>query len=578
MIRCDESVTIRAWHLSRASFKLISMLTIRYLIIGCVALSTLAEAKRIFAETLAGPSSSESPYVVNVPNPVDIIALLTVGDSVNDKPLSEDSELMTLYRMVGIPDGLGAFDNYDGTFTVLMNHELRLEQGITRLHGFTGAFVSHWIVRKSDLAVLHGGDQAKQVLEWKDGKFVAAEKPIERLCSADLPALSALYNRNTGRGYSGRIFMDGEEIADEGRAFAHIVSGPGAGISYQLPSLGKFAWENALASPYEQDKTVVIGTDDNSSTQLGQIYVYVGEKQEDTGNEIEKAGLHGGSFYGIRIVLGGRSQPFEQRETWITNGNFELQEIPDATTDPMDSEFDDVREMTGAQIQSSSSRKLVTEFLRPEDGAWDTRDPNVFYFVTTDRYDMTKDRTGTQIGRSRLHRLTFKNIQKPEEGGRYEVLLDGTEDQQMLDNMTVDGDGNLILQEDPGNQALLARIWKYYPRSHELVEIAKHDSERFGPPTPPFTQDEESSGVIEVTRLLRKNLQPEGGRLDGNDDDEFDPQCKWAKPGYRYYLGVTQAHYPHEPELVEGGQLYIIGVPKNVRQVRPQGRTGRQFE
>ena len=119
------------------------MLTIRYLIIGCVALSTLAKAERIFAETLTGPSSSESPYVVNVPNPVDIIALLTVGDSVNDKPVSEESELVTPYRMVGIPDGLGAFDNYDGTFTVLMNHELRLEQGITRLHGFTGAFVSH---------------------------------------------------------------------------------------------------------------------------------------------------------------------------------------------------------------------------------------------------------------------------------------------------------------------------------------------------------------------------------------------------------------------------------------------------
>ena len=84
--------------------------------------------------------------------------------------------------------------------------------------------------------------------------------------------------------------------------------------------------------------------------------------------------------------------------------------------------------------------------------------------------------------------------------------------------------------------------------------------------------------MIEITRLLRKNLQPEWGRLDGNDDDEFDPQCKWAKRGYRYYLGVTQAHYPHEPELVEGGQLHIIGVPKNVRQVRPQGRTGRQFE
>ena len=28
------------------------------------------------------------------------------------------------YRMVGIPDGLGAYDNGNGTFTLLMNHEI----------------------------------------------------------------------------------------------------------------------------------------------------------------------------------------------------------------------------------------------------------------------------------------------------------------------------------------------------------------------------------------------------------------------------------------------------------------------
>jgi hypothetical protein len=33
------------------------------------------------------------------------------------------------------------------------------------------------------------------------------------------------------------------------------------------------------------------------------------------------------------------------------------------------------------------------------------------------------------------------------------MLLDGTGPQQMLDNITVDGDGNLILREDPGNSA-----------------------------------------------------------------------------------------------------------------------------
>ena len=40
------------------------------------------------------------------------MSILTAGDSVNG------------YRMAGWPDGLGAYDNGDGTFTLLMNHEL----------------------------------------------------------------------------------------------------------------------------------------------------------------------------------------------------------------------------------------------------------------------------------------------------------------------------------------------------------------------------------------------------------------------------------------------------------------------
>jgi hypothetical protein len=42
-------------------------------------------------------------------------AILTVGQSVNLKPGSTAP-----YRFCGIPDGLGAFDNLDGTFTLLM--------------------------------------------------------------------------------------------------------------------------------------------------------------------------------------------------------------------------------------------------------------------------------------------------------------------------------------------------------------------------------------------------------------------------------------------------------------------------
>jgi hypothetical protein len=494
-----------------------------------------------------GPSSSQPPYVIGVPPSVNVVSVLTVGDSVNAKPGGT-----TPYRMVGIPDGLGAYDNHDGTFTVLMNHELGNTVGVTREHGFAGAFVSSWIVRKSDLAVLHGGDLAKKVLEWNPASyaFQDATRSMGRLCSADLPERSAFYNAKTGKGYSGRIFMNGEEVGAEGRAFAHIATGPGTGISYELPYLGKFSWENSVASPYEQDKTVVIGLDD---TTPGQLYVYVGEKKTE-GSEIDKAGLQGGSLYGIKVA----GIPLEDRAAGIPNGTpFSMHN------------FGDVSAKTGAQLQADSVAADVTQFLRPEDGAWDTRDRNVFYFVTTDRFDQVKAGTGANAARSRLYRLTFNDIRHPEFGGRIDTMLDGTEPQQMMDNMTVDADGNVLIQEDPGGQAHLATIWKFYPKNGALVKVAEHDPVRFG--VPPTNGDEESSGIIEITDLLRRKpgawLRDLFDRRHGDDDadDDFEPQ--WAKRGYRYYLGVVQAHSYElaDPELVEDGQLFVLAVPKWVK-------------
>ena len=187
-------------------------------------------------------------------------ALLSVGDAADNG-----------YRMVGIPDGLGAFDNGDGTITVLMNHELRSDRGIVRAHGAKGAFVSKWIIEKKTLRVLEGSDLIKQVV------LVNGDSAIARLCSADLPPISAFYNADSGKGYNGRIFMDGEEDGSDakGRGFAHVVE---TGISYDLPSLGRFAYENALAHPNTGDATVVVGTDDSTP---GQVYVYAGQKRTE---------------------------------------------------------------------------------------------------------------------------------------------------------------------------------------------------------------------------------------------------------------------------------------------------------
>jgi hypothetical protein len=454
-----------------------------------------------------GPSSSESPYLVRSRPGVVLKSLLSVGDAVSNADGGS-------YRMVGKPDGLGAFDNGDGTFTLLMNHELAAAAGTVRAHGARGAFVSKWTIRKDDLSVVAGEDLIRQVATWNTSTSTynapAAGIGLRQLCSATLPTPSALYNPETGNGFDGRIFMDGEEVDNAGRVFGHLLDG----TSYELPALGKAGWENQVANAYTGEKTVVVGTDD--SGELGQVYVYVGDKRS-AGNPVERAGLTGGTLFGVKV-----------------NGFVREDQTPSGFTFPATFtgySLGNVSNLTGAQLNTASNAADITRFSRPEDGVWDAKNPNDFYFATT----------ATFGGNSRLWQLHFADPTDPAQGGTISMLLEGdetggtTERYHQLDNITANGRGQLILQEDPGNRAYLARVWRYDPANDELEPLAQADPRRFAPPTPdPFTQEEESSGVIDVSEIL----------------------------GEGWYLLDVQAHYAlTDPELFQGGQLLAMHIP-----------------
>jgi hypothetical protein len=217
-----------------------------------------------------GTFSSAQPYVVPVEPGIVTKAILTVGDSPNDKPD------MTPYVMVGIPDGMGAFDNGDGTFTMLATHELGETNGIVRAHGAAGSFVSRWIVRKADLAVLHGEDLMQQVTLWNPATH-AYDAPTTgvafgRFCSADLPHEDALYDSATGNGYDGRALFGGEEIGANGRAMVHLMNG----TSHEFARMGKMSFENVVPNFHPGPSTIVAGLDDSGG---GQVYFYYGTKQ-----------------------------------------------------------------------------------------------------------------------------------------------------------------------------------------------------------------------------------------------------------------------------------------------------------
>ena len=466
-----------------------------------IAVALLPLAPMAHADT--GPSSSQSPYLVPTAPGVEFVSILTVGDAVKKRHKGNET-----YRMVGIPDGLGAFDNGDATITVLMNHELTPGDGIPRAHGGRGAFVSDWQVRKSDLKVLKGGDLVQEVQLWDGSAYVAASNAVfNRFCSADLPATTAFFNSASGLGFDeGRIYMNGEEAGPTGRAFAHVARGRGHGTTYELPRLGRFSWENSVASPYEQDETVVAGLDDTAG---GEVYFYVGTKQA-AGSPVEQAGLANGTLYTLTID----GFPVEP-PLGFTSGRFSLDVVENpaqATADP---------DGTG--------------LARPEDGHWDPTAPNVFYFVTT----------ATFTGNSRLWQVTFDDVAAPEAGGTIEVLVDGVaHDVRMMDNITVDAGGDIYIQEDVGNNPRLGRIWRYSPATDLLTQLAEHDAARFLVGAPGFlTQDEESSGIVEVTGLFAGVA---GYDVDAN----------------RYFLIDVQAHYAIPGELVQGGQLLLMRVPR----------------
>jgi hypothetical protein len=145
-----------------------------------------------------------------------------VGDAVNYK-----ADGTTPYRMVGIPDGLGAFDNGDGTFTLLVNHEVPANRsgvplGIVRDHGFSGAFVSKWVIDTHTLTVLHGEDLIKHAFRWDVATLSYQPLTIgfSRLCSADLPALPAFYNPETGWDLQWSILRTEKKLAMRA-CFAH---------------------------------------------------------------------------------------------------------------------------------------------------------------------------------------------------------------------------------------------------------------------------------------------------------------------------------------------------------------------
>lgn len=451
--------------------------------------------------TSTGPSTTTDPYVLPVADGVHIKSLFTV----------EDGAAANGYAMTGIPDGLGLVRPAPSSrgFTLLMNQELRSSQGIVRRHGKIGAFVAKLGIDSGSLEIESGNDLIDpDVRYWNyltqtygstpspggvnprdpSDTFLAQAAEFARFCSASITEWGHLFNKASKNGYEGQIYFANEENGDEGRLFG-VTTG---GQAQQLPRLGLLSWENTLAAANHSDTTAVMGNEDGAA---GQIHVYVGKKQS-SGNAFDKAGLTNGTRYVIDLA----------DESVSDDPGFRAK-YGKGVAVPFTLGADEVVDWdsSGARQNQEAAAKGVS-LNRVEDGVFDPRHPNDFYFVTTEgspgvdpqEPSVTRDGGG-------LWRIRFADVDRPELGGTLELLLDGTEAPYLNkpDNLGMDDKGDLMIQEDPGNNAHLSRIVAYDVDSGARGVVAEFDPALFRSESPSFiTQDEESSGIIDARDAL----------------------------------------------------------------------------
>lgn len=310
-------------------------------------------------------------YAVGIAGGYETTRLLSVGDTV-----PETSNPAKQFKMVGIPDGLGAHANPDGTRTIYMNHELTsgtLSEPVVGDPLNRGAFVSKLTVDAKG-NVLHG-ERAYDVV-YNENTLVGpaaavgnTTRAFSRFCSGSLAGPE--------EGFDRPIYLTNEEEGTPANSF----DGKGGlavaivdNALHTLPKLGRFAWENTLVQPNHGTSTVIMGMEDgpnalDPAAENSQLYMYVGKKDRRAGTSVlRRNGLDNGELYVLVPREGAKSS-----EASFTSGTIDIEWalIPNAG------------ELDEAGLEAASDAAGAFRFARPEDGAFNNRNRDEFLFVTT---------------------------------------------------------------------------------------------------------------------------------------------------------------------------------------------------
>jgi hypothetical protein len=312
-------------------------------------------------------ATAVKPYVVPIGPEYEIRALFSVDDKV---PLLGGAPGQQ-YRMVGIPDGLGAHPNGDGTSTLFMNHELNsnvLSEPVVGGPQNRGTYVSQFVLDA-------------------DGDPIAGRRAYDRVFQEDTLVGPAPTTANTTRalarfcsgflagpanGFDRWIYLTNEEEQTAANTFDGK-GGQSVAIFdnelHALPDLGHFAKENTIVQPHQGTSAVIFSFEDGPPTLDNQLYMYVGKKDRSANaTALERNGLVDGKLYVFRSHDAARNS-----ERTFTSGSVtgDWIEIPNAGS------------LTDVQLEAASDAAGAMTFIRPEDGAFNPNNPNEVFWVTT---------------------------------------------------------------------------------------------------------------------------------------------------------------------------------------------------